>query len=106
MVWQDIDIVNLNAQDKELEVMQELCTYHLEIQGQLEEKNFNTMSPYRVTEVCASPNVTLFTIYADQSGLVGLIRHLHQQGFVVLSIHRKGQAVFSGGNNDCKKQLE
>jgi hypothetical protein len=106
MVWQDRDEVNLNAQDKELDVMQELCTYRLEIQGQVEEKNFNTMSPYRITDVRASPDATLFTIYSDQSGLVGLIRHLHQQGFVVLSIHRKGQDIFSGGNNDCKKQLK
>ena len=75
---------------QEIERMQELCTYRIEIQGQLEEQNFYTMSPYRLTEVRAGPDATLFTIYADQSGLIGLIRHLHQHGVVLLSIQRKG----------------
>jgi hypothetical protein len=70
--------------------MQEIFAYFIEIQGQVEEKTFNTMSPYRISEVCTNPDATLFTIYADQSGLIGLIRHLHQQGYVLLSIQRKG----------------
>jgi hypothetical protein len=38
--------------------MQEVCTYRIEIQGQLEEKNFYTMSPYRLSEVRAGPDAT------------------------------------------------
>jgi hypothetical protein len=70
--------------------MQEICTYLIKIQGQLEEKIFNPLSPYWITEVRANSNATRFAIYADQSGLIGLIRHLHQQGYVLLSIQRKG----------------
>ena len=90
MLWQDIDMVNGCAQSQELERMQELCTYCVEIQDKLEENNFNTMSPYLIKEVCAGPCTTLFTIFTDQSGLVGLVRYLHQQGYVLLSIHREG----------------
>lgn len=70
--------------------MQELCTYCIEIQDKIEEKNFNTMSPYRITEVCSGLGTTLFKIFTDQSGLVGLVRYLHQQGYVLLSIQREG----------------
>lgn len=69
--------------------MQELCTYRIKILGPLQDQNFNANSPYRITNVRAGPVATLFTIYADQSGLVGLVRHLHQQGYVLLSIYRK-----------------
>jgi hypothetical protein len=31
----------------------------------------------------------LCTVCTDQSGLVGVIRHLHRQGFVLLSVTRK-----------------
>lgn len=70
--------------------MQDFCTYNIEIQGQLDDKSFNALSPYRVTEVHAGPDSTVFTIYADQSGLIGLARHLHQKGYVLLSIQRYG----------------
>ena len=70
--------------------MQAICSYLIEIQDQLDEKDFNPGSPYRITEVHAGPDATRFKIRADQSGLIGLIRHLHQQGFVLLSIQRKG----------------
>jgi hypothetical protein len=70
--------------------MQAICTYLIEIQDQLEEKDFSPRSPYRIMDVHAGPETTRFTIRADQSGLIGLIRHLHQQGFVLLSIQRKG----------------
>ena len=80
--------------------MQEQCIYRIEIQGPLEAKNFNLMSPYRINEVQVEPAVTFFTVYADQSGLVGLIRHLHQQGFVLLSIRRQEGGTLSGGKNE------
>lgn len=81
--------------------MQELCTYIIEIQGQLEEKNFNIMSPYQIKDVRVDPDTTFFTIRADQSGFIGLVRHLHQQGFVLISTQRKGQTENPGEKNDC-----
>ena len=74
---------------KELERMQDICTYHIEVRGQVDEDAFNATSPLQMTVVRVDPAATRFTICADQSGLVGLIRHLHGQGFVLLSIYRE-----------------
>lgn len=65
------------------------CTYRIEVRGQVEENRFNRASPLQVTVVQVNPAATLFTTCADQSGLIGLIRHLHRQGFVLLSVTRE-----------------
>lgn len=70
--------------------MHEVYTYRVRIQGQLEEKSFNAISPYRITEVSSTLDATQFTVCADQAGVIGLIRHLHQQGFLLLSIYLDG----------------
>lgn len=71
--------------------MHDFCVYQIEIQGQAEENVFNAASPIQVTVVRADPAATLIRLHGDQSGLIGLIRHLHQQGFVLLSVVRKGK---------------
>ena len=53
-----------------------------------DENTFNATSPLQMTVVRVDMAATLFTICADQSGLIGLIRHLHGQGFVLLSVYR------------------
>lgn len=68
--------------------MQEVYTYHIEVQGQVDDNEFNVTSPLRVTVNRTDSATALFTFHADQSGLVGLIRHLHHQGFVLLSMSR------------------
>ena len=69
--------------------MHDICTYQIEVQGQVDEKEINATSPLQMTVVRADPAATLFTICTDQSGLVGLIRHLHGHGFVLLSVYRE-----------------
>ena len=69
--------------------MQEAYSYNIQVQGQMDEKDFNGTSPLRVIVKRTDSAATLFTLHADQSGLVGLIRHLHHQGFVILSMSRK-----------------
>jgi hypothetical protein len=77
---------------KELERMHDICTYHVEVRGQVDEKTFNATSPLQMTVVRVDADeehpyaATLFTIRTDQSGLIGLIRHLHGRGFVLLSV--------------------
>ncbi len=83
-----MDAVSENDKEWDLDSMQELCTYIIKIEGHLEEKNFNMRSPYKITGVREGPDATLFRVYADQSGLIGLVRYLHQQGFVLLSVNR------------------
>ena len=69
--------------------MHDICTYHIQVRGQVEENIFNATSPLQIMVVQTDAAVTLFTVSADQSGLIGLIRHLHRQGFVILSVHRE-----------------
>ena len=75
--------------------MHESCIYQIEVRGQVDESDLNAMGPLQTTVVRADadeelPNAaTLFTIYADQSGLIGLIRHLHGRGLVLLSLTRE-----------------
>jgi hypothetical protein len=74
--------------------MHAICTYHIELRGQVDEKDLNASSPLQMTVVRANPATTLLTICADQSGLIGLMRHLHGRGFVFLSVTCEQQAVF------------
>ena len=77
--------------------MHEPCTYQIKVRGQVDEDDLNTMSPLQITMVQAGEDeadphaATLFTIHADQSGLIGLMRHLHGRGLVLLSVSRKAQ---------------
>jgi hypothetical protein len=76
------------------------CTYQVEVRGLVDENDLNAMSPLqaRVVRVHADEGhpdeehpdaATLFTIQADQSALIGLMRHLHGRGFVLLSVYRE-----------------
>lgn len=71
--------------------MYDVRTYRIEVQGQVDESAFNATSPLHITVVRADASVTLFTTRTDQSGLIGLIRHLHQRGFVFLLVTREQQ---------------
>lgn len=67
--------------------MDDLYSYHIQIAGQASEADINAASPLRLS-VEQSSSTTLLTVHTDQSGLIGLIRHLHGLGFVLLSIER------------------
>ncbi len=69
--------------------MHDICTYHIEVRGPVDENTFNATSPLQMTVVRATPAATLCTLRTDQSGLIGFIRHLHGQGFVLLSVYRE-----------------
>lgn len=69
--------------------MHDICTYHIEVQGRVEESAFNATSPLQTTVIRTNSADALFTICADQSGLIGLIRYLHGHGFVLLSVYRE-----------------
>ena len=69
--------------------MEEICRYHVEVLGPLDEGAFNATSPLALTVVRQDPGATLSSVCADQSGLIGLLRHLHRQGFLLLSVSRR-----------------
>jgi hypothetical protein len=64
----------------------DLYTYQLQIRGQVEAADIQSISPPGLVLEPAGEARTLLTFTTDQSGLVGLIRHLHGLGFVLLSI--------------------
>ena len=69
--------------------MDKHCSYRLEVLNGLDEADFNASSPLQIEVVCREPEVTRFLVVSDQAGLIGLIRHLHAQGFVILSFCRE-----------------
>ena len=69
--------------------MDDLCTYQIEVRDQVAEQELNTLSPLHMTVVRAEPASMLFSIQADQSALIGLLRHLHGRGLVLLSVRRE-----------------
>lgn len=69
--------------------MEKICTYQIEVKGKIDQKAFNAGSPILIELEKQDQNSARFTALADQSGLIGLIRHLHHQGFLVLSVLRK-----------------
>ena len=68
--------------------MDDLCTYHIEIRGQAEARELAAMSPVEMIVTRVDASVTRLTIRADQSALIGLMRHLHSRGFLFLVMHR------------------
>ncbi len=66
--------------------MNDICTYHIQLQGQVDAGEVNAMGPLQVTLERAEPVATLFSVSTDQSGLIGLLRHLHGLGLILLSV--------------------
>jgi hypothetical protein len=64
-------------------------TYQIEVQGEVNEETFNATSPLQVMVLEMDTEVTRLAVRTDQSGLIGLLRHLHGQGFVLKSVYRK-----------------
>ena len=64
-------------------------TYLIRLRGQVNVDDLNAMSPHHMTIVRMTPASTLIGIRTDQSGLVGLLRHLHHLGLTFLSVHRE-----------------
>ncbi len=82
--------------------MNDICTYLIELRGQVDEEEISAASPIQLIvkrggaeEAYLEPNdlerpatATRLTVCTDQSGLIGLLRHLHGRGFILLSLQR------------------
>jgi hypothetical protein len=79
--------------------MHELCTFHIQVRGRVQESALNAHSPLHMTVVPGDADrdhaleSTTVAICADQSGLIGLMRHLHGRGFLILSVFRNPDAL-------------
>ncbi len=67
--------------------MNDICTYTIELSGQVDALDINAMSPLEVTVEKAELESTRISVCSDQAGLIGLMRHLHGIGLVVLWVH-------------------
>ncbi len=64
----------------------DICTYKIQINGRVEEEDISTNSPLLFTIDPVEGINTSITLRTDQSGIIGLIRHLHSLGLVLLSM--------------------
>ena len=69
--------------------MNNTVTYHVQIEGQVAEAEINAISPLSVTLERIDTATTLLSVRTDQSGLIGLLRHLHARGLVLLAVQRE-----------------
>jgi hypothetical protein len=72
---------------------QERFTYQIEVLDRVDGDDLNAMSPLEIrmigVEAGDARPTTLFSVCADQSGLIGMLRHLHARGLVLVSVVRK-----------------
>jgi hypothetical protein len=72
--------------------MNDVCTFQIRLQGDTNEDEMNAMCPVSVTVEQVDASSTILAVRADQAGLIGLLRHLHGLGFVILSLARAEKA--------------
>lgn len=61
-------------------------TYEIEIQGRMNGNDLNVGGPLQLTVLREDEVATVFAVRADQSGLIGLLRHLHGRGATLISV--------------------
>ena len=66
--------------------LNDVRTYTIQIHGRVEEGDIHATSPLPFTIRQMEGTNTYITIQTDQSGFIGLIRHLHGLGLVLLSM--------------------
>lgn len=66
--------------------MDKLHTYHIEVRGRIDEPDLNATSPIQMAISGTDVDSMRLTVYTDQSGLIGLIRHLHGLKLAILSL--------------------
>ncbi len=67
--------------------------YQIEIRGQVDVNELNPASPHQMTTIHIEPDRTLVRVCTDQSGFIGLLRHLHGLGLDLLSMSREDVAT-------------
>ncbi len=68
--------------------MEDVNSYHIRVRGPVDEADLNAGSPLHLIVAESGPEAALLIFSADQAGMVGLIRHLHGLGYVLLAVIR------------------
>ena len=63
------------------------CVYHIQLCGQVDVEEVNEMSPLLLVREGRDREMAHLSVNTDQSGLIGLMRHLHGLGFVFQSVN-------------------
>jgi hypothetical protein len=66
--------------------MDDLRTYRIEVGGQIDQDDLNAGSPLPVVVKRIEADATRMRVRTDQSGLIGLLRHLHTRGITLIKI--------------------
>jgi hypothetical protein len=66
--------------------MNDQHTYEIEIRGRMEENDLNAAGPLQIAVTRTDESATALIARTDQSGLIGLLRHLHGRGAILLSV--------------------
>jgi hypothetical protein len=76
--------------------------YLIELAGRVAECDINDLSPVAVTVERGEQAATVLAACCDQSGLIGLLRHLHGLGFELLSVQLRvyPNPEAGGGRNE------
>lgn len=74
--------------------------YLIQLRGQVDVNDLNLMSPHQMTMIRVEAASTLITICTDQSGMIGLLRHLHHLGLTLLSIRQADEKQEWDKDND------
>ena len=69
-------------------MMNDTNTYLIQLNGQIDIDALNTNSPLEMEPLEDNISTSSFIIHTDQSGLIGMLRHLHTRGLVLLSLIR------------------
>ncbi len=69
--------------------MDDICTYRVEVRGRIDTNDLNAASPLQMLTERTGTDATQLTVCTDQSGLIGLLRHLHGRGVMLLSVYRE-----------------
>ncbi|MBK8050891.1 MAG: hypothetical protein IPK16_29590 [Anaerolineales bacterium] len=69
--------------------MGDLACYKIVVRDLVSETDLNRLSPIQVVVAQVDPAATRLSVQTDQSGLIGLMRHLHALGFVILAMSRQ-----------------
>lgn len=69
--------------------MNDLCIYQIVVRDPVSEADLNRLSPIQVVVAQVDSAATRLSVQTDQSGFMGLLRHLHALGFVILTMSRQ-----------------
>lgn len=65
---------------------QDRRVYRITLRGQIDEEFVEAYCPAGTVFSCAGETAVLANIHADQSGIVGLTRHLHNLGCIIVAL--------------------